>query len=66
MNGVKIYTFQSIKLNDDQLHEFDFEVNEYQPPYIPQITLPPLPEYPLNSSTEHKKSKSKKINPYDE
>jgi hypothetical protein len=50
MNGIRIYTFQSIKLNEDQIHSFDFDVDEYQPEYIPQNPPPPLiPENPLSN-----------------
>jgi hypothetical protein len=45
MNDIRIYTFTSTKLNEDQLTSFDFTVEEYEPQFIPKE----LPSNPLSN-----------------
>jgi hypothetical protein len=45
MNDIRIYTFTSTKLNEDQLTSFDFTVEEYEPQFI----LKDLPENSLSN-----------------
>jgi len=49
MNGLRIHTFSSTKLNEEQLDSFNFDVIEI-PQYIPQLPDNPLSTPPQSIS----------------